>query len=273
MAQKLYVDNRDGFGERDFSLYLMDVGRFFSHTKNEPQIFDFAVTNTNDGGDWVVPRRGAFVRFVDDRWERRHAAISDGVLYTGYITEEPDPKFLGTNNGKVWAYEIKTISEEFLANSKRIPPVTYVNKTRGFILKDLLERMFIDSPTSPYNLTGIHDGGVEQLFQTDTSQTWSELAEAFAESDGYSYWVLDSFVFYGPEAMVTASSDPLYYLAIDEDDPRYTPSGLDIKRVARDIVNDITVLGLDEPTDIVREHFVSDGYQGFHNLAFDPYGI
>lgn len=271
--QKLYIDNRDGFGERDFTNYLLDVKRFFRHTKNEPQLFDFAIANTNDGGDWVVPRRGAFVRFVDDRWERRHSAISDGVLYTGYITEEPDPKFLGVNNGKVWAYEISTMSEEFLANSKRLPPVTYVNKTRGFILKDLLEKLFVDSPTSPFNLTGIHDGGIEQLFQVDTGQSWSQLAEAFAEADGYTYWVLDSFVFYGPEAPVTTSTDSVYYLAIDENDPRYVPGNLNIRRVARDIVNDVTVLGLDEPTDIVREHFVSDGYQGFHSLAFPPYGV
>ncbi len=271
--QHLYIDNRDGFGERDFTNYLLDASRFFSHTKNEPQLFDFAIANTNDGGDWVVPQRGAFVRFVDDRWERRHSDISDGVLYTGYVTEEPDPKFLGVNEQSVWAYEINTMSEEFLANSKRLPPVTYVNKTRGFILRDLLEKLFVDSPTSPYNLTGIMEGGVEQLFQVDTSQSWSELAEAFAEADGYSYWVLDSFVYYGPEAPVTTSNDPLYYLAIDESDPRFKPTNLALRRVARDIVNDVTVLGLDEPTDIVREHFVSDGYQGFHNLAFAPYGI
>src|ERR1044072_5312467 len=273
MAQRLYVDNRDGFGERDFTHYLVDAKRFFRHTKNEPQLFDFAVTNINDGGDWGVPRGGAFVRFIDDRWERRHAAIGDRVLYTGYITEEPDPKFLGTNNGLVWAYEISTVSEEFLANSKRLPPGTYVNKSRGYILKDLLERMFVDSPTSPYNLTGISDGGTEQLFQVNTSQSWAELAETFAEADGFTYWVLDSFVFYGPEAPVTTSSDPIYYLAIDESDPRYRPDQLQLRRVARDIVNDVTVLGLDEPTDIVREHFISDGYQGFHNLAFAPFGI
>jgi hypothetical protein len=275
--QHLYLDNRDGFGARDFTKFYMDRGAFIRHNKNEPQLFEFTVSQVDVGDDnsnWTVPRRGAFVRFVDDCWESRRHPIVDGVLFTGFVTEDPEPVFLGVNNRQMgWAFHIRCTSEEFLCNSKRLQAGTYVNKTRGFIIKDVLSRLFKTSTPFPFNMAGVCDGGVEQLFQVDTNQSWAELVSAFAAADGFNYWILDSYIYYGPDDIVTTYNDPLYMLALDASDPRWTPSALDIKRVSRDIVNDVTVLGKDEPTDVVREHFVSDGYQGFHNLAFDPFGV
>jgi hypothetical protein len=225
--------------------------------------------------EWLIPKRGSYVEFFDSRWDSRHKQVENGILFTGYITEEPDPVFLGVGAGgkELWAYRVKCTSDEFLANSKRMPALTYVNQTRGFILKDLLQQMFKDSSPMPFNVDGILDGGTEKFYQIDTGQTWAELAQTFAAADGYTYWIINGYVHYGPEDYVTTYSDPAYNLVIDELDPRFTPDNLDITRVARDIVNDITVLGEDEASDIVREHFVSDGYQGAHNLAFVPYGI
>src|SRR4051812_27432833 len=48
MSQHLYIDNRDGFGPRDFTAFLQDRGQFFTHTKNSPQLFEFLVTDTSD---------------------------------------------------------------------------------------------------------------------------------------------------------------------------------------------------------------------------------
>ncbi len=272
--QQLYIDNRDGFGFRDFTKFLEDANQFFEHTKNEPQLFDFNVVQVSGIPDWVVPRRGAFVRFLDDRWQRKYAQLDDNVLYTGYVTEEPDLVFLGKADGaEKWGYNVKTTSEEFLANSKRLPAGVYVNKTRGYILVDLLRRMFSESEAFPFDASGVRDGGTERLYQVDTNQTWAEIAATFARADGYSYWILDNFIFYGPEAFPTMSGDPLLNITIDSTDPRYTPSNLDISRVSRDILNDVTVFGEDEPADIVEENFVSDGYQGFHDLAFAPFGV
>jgi hypothetical protein len=225
--------------------------------------------------EWLIPQRGSYVEFFDGRWDSRHKQVENGVLFTGYVTEEPDPVFLGIGVGgkELWAYRVKCTSDEFLANSKRMPALTYVNQTRGFILKDLLQQMFKDSSPMPFNVDGILDGGTEKFYQIDTGQTWAELAQTFASADGYTYWMINGYVHYGPEDYVTTYNDPAYNLVIDELDPRFTPENLDIARVARDIVNDITVLGEDEASDIVREHFVSDGYQGAHNLAFVPYGI
>jgi hypothetical protein len=225
--------------------------------------------------DWLVPKRGAYVKFFDSRWDSRHKQVENGTLFTGYVTEEPDPVFLGTGPGgkEMWAYQVKCTSDEFLANSKRMPALTYVNQTRGFILKDLLQQMFKGASPMPFNTDGILDGGTEKFYQVDTGQTWAELAQTFASADGFTYWIIDGYVHYGPEDFVTSYSDPAFNLVIDELDPRFAPDNLDITRVARDIVNDVTVLGEDEPSDVVREHFVSDGYQGAHNLAFVPYGI
>jgi hypothetical protein len=273
MAQYLYLDNRDGWGLRDFSKFIEDPDGFVQHEMNLPQVFNFRVARLPELANWVAPRRGAFVKFVDTTWDRRHRLTTDGVLFTGYVTEEPEPTVMGeAPDGSVqWGYDLTCTSEEYLANIHRLPPVTYVNKTRGFILSDLIRRMFPDQV--PYDLSGVSDGGLEMLYEVDTDKKWSDVAADFAKADGFACWVLESLLYYGPQDEVNSTGDPLYNLTIDEDDPRWVPYVATVRRVSKDIVNDVTVFGEDEPADVVTEKFVSDGYQGFHNLAFEPFGL
>lgn len=275
MPQHITIDNKDGRGFVDMTKFMYSLGQL-EHNKNQPALFDFSLTEIPDLAGWSIPGRGAYVRVTDDFVESRHSQIPDGIIFTGYVTDEPAFQFLGKRPGaneEVFGYVVRCASDDFLLQIKRLPVKTYINKSRGFILADLARSMFSAAFPMPFDLSGIATGGIEQVYQVDTNKKWSEIAADFAAVDGFTYWARDHFIFYGPEEIVTLSSDPQYLLSIDLQDPRYTSDQLSLQRVSRDVTNDLTVLGEDEPTDLVTEYFISNGFSGFHELMFEPFGL
>lgn len=272
--QILTIDNRSGRGYHDYTRYWVEPESFFTHELNQPQKFEFMVQDLGDP-NFEIPSRGSYVVFEDSRWESRDIQTPDSVIFTGYITDEPKPVFLGTNNEtEVWGYQCTAVSEDYLPQVKELPVKTYVNKTRGFIIRDIIAEMFKTSDKVPLDTTGVQDGGVERLFQTERTKKFTELLFEFGKADGYRYRVLHGKLFYEPETeFLPSSNDPLLKLQIDTEDPRFTPHNLDLNRVATNIVNDVTVFGEEEPTTLVTERYISDGYQGEHQLLFRPHGV
>lgn len=272
--QSLQIDNKIGGGPLDYTRYYMEAESFFEHTNNQASQYTITLQDLAEEV-FVVPTRGSYVTFFDSRWESRDEGVPDGILWTGYVVDEPSPVFLGTRAGaKVWKYTLIVTSEDYLPQVKELPVKTYVNKTRGYIIRDIIAQMFKDADVVPLDVTGVKDGGLERLFQTERTKKFADLLADFAKADGYCYRVIDSKLFYQPEAeFMPASSDPLLKLVIDEEDPRYSPWSMGLTRVATSIVNDITVFGEDEPTTLVNERYVSDGYMGEFQLLFKPFGV
>lgn len=270
MTTSVYIDVHNGQGYRDITKFTSELPSL-QFGKSEPTLCDFALTPVTSVAGWVQPVRGAKVKVVDAQWYSRFGG-DNGVVFTGYITDEPKLTLLGTRSRAViYSYKIHATSEEILANMKVLPAKTYLNKTHGFILKDLLDIMF--GGTVPFDVTGIQAGGTERLYQVDVSKKWTELALAFGETDGFVYRCLDGRLFYAQEAALNDSDpSPRNKWTIDETDPRYNPDSCDIQPVSDTIFNDVTVIGEDEPTTFVTEHFLSDGYTGDHNLAYAPFG-
>lgn len=275
MAQTLTIENKLEGGLQDYSRNLKDAEQFYRHENNQPSTFEFVLQDLGDE-DFIVPTRGSYVTFEDNRFESRDEGVPDGIMFTGYVSDDPEPVFLGlgAQGDSVWEYRITATSEEYLPQIKQLPPKIYVNKTRGFIIKDIVQEMFLAADVIPLDVTGVRDGGIERLYQTDPTKKFADVLSEFAKADAFRYRVLNGKLFYEPEAeLLPGSSDPQVKLVIDEEDPRYTPSSLALERVATSIVNDVTVYGEDEPTTLVAERYVSDGYQGEHQLLFKPYGV
>jgi hypothetical protein len=274
--QTLYIDNKleGAGGQQDYTRNLMEANQFYSHENNLPCLFNFQLQDLGDE-NFVIPTRGSYVTFEDSRFESRDEGVPDGILFTGYVSDEPEPIWLGMNQGvSKWAYKIQATSEDYLPQMHQLPPKIYVNKTRGYIIRDIVRSMFANANTQPLDVAGVRDGGIERLYQTDSTKKFSDMMTDFAKADAYRYRVLDGKLFYGPEVeLLPGSSDPEQKLVIDEQDPRFTPANLALQRVATTIVNDVTVYGLEEPTTLVSERYVSDGYQGEHRLLFKPYGV
>lgn len=273
MAQKLTIENKFG-GLQDYSTHLMDATQLYTHENNQPQNFSFRLQDLGES-DFIVPTRGSYVVFEDNRFESRDEGVPDGVIFTGYISDEPRPVFLGVKGGgSVFAYEIQAVSEDYLPQIKNLPSKIYVNKTRGFIIRDVVKEMFLLAGRQPLDTSGVREGGIERLYQTDPNKRFADMLAEFAKSDAFRYRAIYGKLFYEPEVeMLPGASDPQVKLAIDEEDPRFTPANLGIERVATSIVNDVTVYGEEEPTTLMVERYVSDGYQGQHRLLFNPYGV
>ena len=270
MAQRLYVDFQDGTGERDYTPYLSDAGKFVDHELNKPSLFDFNLVPVGDTALWRIPTRGAYIRFYDSTFLSRTLGVSDGIVWTGYITDEPNPVMLGDS---LFGYQCKATSDDYLANIKALPAKIYINKTRGFIIKDLLATMFANADALVFETSNVQDGGIERIYQVDTTKFFTDIVADFAKADGFTYYVLDKFFVYRPQAQfMPLSNDPKVRVVIDKLDPRFTPEQLHIRRQEGIVVNDVTVIGNDEATTSVREHFISDGYTGAFKLAFEPYG-
>jgi hypothetical protein len=272
--QRLLIDNRDGFGYRDFTRFLWEAGQFLRDTVNQPILFDFRIINVDNVPCWVLPKRGAVVRFEDTRFD-----ISDeghpGVLFTGVLTSDPEYVFLGSKNGQeAHGYACQATSEDFKLNIKQLTQKTYINRTRGYILADLITSMY-DTPgeVMPFELSNILDGGVERIYTVDLSKKWTEVAAEFAKADGYVYSVLNSYVYYRPAMVEFNNPDPAATVRIESTDPRYNPHQLRLSRAGTEIYNDVTVLGQDEAGPSVTECFVSDGHQPYLQLTHMPYGV
>lgn len=270
MAQQLYVNFRDGYGDRDYTRYLSDFNRLTDHELNRPALFNFTLVPVGDLASWRIPERGAIVRYEDTTWLSRFPGVRDGVLFTGYITDVPNVTRLSDT---LWSYDVAVTSEDYLANIHAVPARTYINRSRGFILRDLLRSMFANTSPFPYQLDQILEGGTERFYQVDPQKKFTDIVEEFAKADGFMYLVLDGVFIYQPQDLFQPyTSDPTVRIALDDSDPRWTPSRIQLKKVESVVANDVTVLGQQEPTTIVRERFISDGFSGEFPLAFEPYG-
>ena len=268
--QSLYIERAAVPGKVDFTKCVFEFGDV-EMRKNEPSLFTFSLAKI-DGQPWFTPSRGDYVRLEDPRFESRNHPVGHGLVFSGYISADPKFEYLGARGGEQhWGYVVNCTSEDYLLNLKPIPRRIFVNKTRGFILRELLNDMFAGNV--PFNTESILDGGIERIFATDPSRHWTELAEEFGSSDGYVYRVVDKNVMYVPQMTEPAQGPATHVLSIDPADPRFTPSALQIGQVEAPIVNDLTVVGEDEPTTACFEQFVSDGYQPSHDLAYVPYGV
>lgn len=273
MAQAIYLERGAHPGPVDFTKFVYSIGSI-SMRKNEPTLFDFSVAHVSDVTGWFAPGRGDYVQVWDDRFENRNGPTSAGLLFTGYVTNDPEYEFLGTaNHTQVFGYKLSATSEDYLINSKRVPNRTFINKTRGYILRELLNDMFGGSSPIPFDLTNILDGGTERIFQTDPARYWTEVAADFGRSDGYVYYVLDRKVYYVPEMKTPAQGSVTSTITISAEDPRFSPDNLSIKRRDESIVNDLTIIGDQEATTTCVEQFVSDGYQPAFDLTYIPYGL
>lgn len=275
MSQRLYIDLHDGQGFRDYTAFWYDVGSFVSDKKNEPRLWDFRLVPVPGQTDpaWVQPGRGAYVKYVDTRFISRDSGVAAGILYTGYITDSPDIVSLGSRNGTEFVgLEFKCTSDEYLLNLRPCPVRTYVNKTRGEILRDLAQAAYAPS-VLPLDVTGIQNGGTENLYQTDAVKSWTDVAREFAEADGYAVFAMSGRVFYRPTTSPWTAGNTARELSVSTSDPRYSPDNRSLSKVSNAIVNDVTVVGEDEPRGRVEERWISDGYSGDYRLRYVPFGV
>ena len=181
-------------------------------------------------------------------------------LFTGYLTQQPEFEFLGWGeSGPVHRYGLIAESDEVLLNQKALPNrAPFIARSAGSALKQLVE----DLLPGQFDTAEVEDIDTLAHYQVNPQKKFSEHAGEIALAARASYRVMDRKLTLSPVGAET--------YAISENDPNFSPRGLKVACPTAS-VNDVTVIGLDEPQAYVRDYFVGDGFSSRFYLSQQPF--
>lgn len=193
-------------------------------------------------------------------------SVSDGtVLFTGYLATEPVKVIAGKGSeGNVYRARITAVSDEWLldklGSSETRIQANLLSQSAGNMLAQLASRL---SATSLQVATG-NDARVAGIYSAGAAKVWSANASIAAGAAYAGYRALAGQVLVQPAGAVTHSfSEENGTLQINE---------LALSHV-RELTNDVTLSGMQEPAAYVTECFTGDGTTAIFNLqnaAFRP---
>jgi hypothetical protein len=247
---KVTIDNLDGRGAVDYSAALCAEGPVkIARVLNEPSICS-GLLEVSSAALGVPVRRGRIVV----------AAASGTVLFTGYIATEPEAMYAGTGlMGAVYRYAFNAVSDEWLLDKQTVPPSGMaLAQSSGQALTTLTNRVDGDLLTT----TDVVNGAELGVFQPLQSLSWSENAGAVANATYSAYRALDGALSLQPAGAVTH--------ALSDGDGTLQVAALKTTQV-KELANDVTVSGEEEPAAYVTETFAGDGTTTVFQLSEEPY--
>ena len=247
---KLTIDNLNGQGAADYTSALDGTVAFRVHRNiNRPSTFQCSLLASSP--ELVVPATGARVIL---------AKANANIVFTGYVTQAPQSEYLGFGEqGAVYRYDLIAESDEVLLDQKALPNrAPFVGRSAGSALRRLAE----DLLPGYFDTSAVQDVDTLAVYQVNPQKKFSYHAAEIALAARASYRATNGALSLTP---VGAATYPL-----NENDATFSPIGL--KLVCPNmLVNDVTILGLDEPQDYVRDYFVGDGLSSRFYLSQQPF--
>ncbi|HTY84208.1 MAG TPA: hypothetical protein VMB19_08310 [Silvibacterium sp.] len=247
---KLTIDNLQGAGPADYTAVLDGtIAPQVERIINRPsQMKCSLVANT---GGFVVPVAGARVSL---------AKANGSFVFTGYLTQAPQLEHLGWGErGTVYRYSLIAESDEVLLDQKALPNrAPFLNRSAGSALRQLAE----DLLPGEFDTSAIEEVDTLATYTVNPQKKFSDHAAQIALAARASYRTTNGELVLSP---VGAAS-----YAIEESDASFSPAGLKMS-CPNLLVNDVTVIGLDEPEAYVRDYFVGDGLSLRFYLSQTPF--
>jgi hypothetical protein len=247
---KVTIDNLDGTGAVDYSAALCVDGPLkIERALNAPSICS-GMLDVSDASLTVPVRRGRMVV----------TAASGTVLFTGYIATEPEAVYAGTGlMGSVYRYAFSAVSDEWLLDKQAVPlSGVGLAQSGGELLTTLTNRV----DDGLFTMTEVMNGLAVGVFQPSLTGSWSANAGAIASTTYAAYRVLDGAVSMQPAGTVTH--------ALSDGDGTLQVAALKTTSV-KELANDVTVSGEEEPSAYVTETFAGDGTTTVFQLSEDPF--
>jgi hypothetical protein len=244
------IDNLDGAGAVDYSAALCTDGPLkIERALNAPSICS-GMLDVSDASLAVPARRGRVVV----------TAASGMVLFTGYVATEPEAVYAGTGlKGPVYRYAVNAVSDEWLLDKQAVPlSGVGLAQSGGHLLTTLTNR--VDGGL--FTTTGVMNGLAVGVFQPSQTESWSGNAAVVANTTYAAYRVLNGAVSLQPAGTVTH--------ALSDGDGTLQVAALKTTQV-KELANDVTVSGEEEPSAYVTETFAGDGTTTVFQLSQDPY--
>lgn len=247
---KITIDNLQGLGPQDYTQALDGtVAPGIVRRINQPAQFKCKLLGNAAG--FVIPVAGARVTI----------AKANGIfLFTGYLSETPQFEYLGFGEqGAVYRYEVIAESDEFLLDQKALPTrARFVARTAGSALRQLSQ----DLLPGGFDTSEVEDVDVLAAYEVNPQERFSYHAGEIALAARASYRAMNGALVLAPMGAAT--------YAINESDVKFSPAGLKLTSPKMP-VNDVMVIGLEEPQAYVRDYFVGDGLSLRFYLSQTPF--
>jgi hypothetical protein len=247
---KVTIDNLDGAGAVDYSAALCADGPLkIERALNVPSVCS-GMLDVSDASLAVPARRRRVVV----------TAASGTILFTGYVATEPEAVYAGTGlMGPVYRYAFSAVSDEWLLDKQAVPlSGAGLAQSGGQLLTTLTNRV----DDGLFTMTEVMNGLAVGVFQPSQTGSWSANAGVIANTTYAAYRVLDGAVSMQPAGTVTH--------ALSDGDGTLQVAALKTTQV-KELANDVTVSGEEEPSAYVTETFAGDGTTTVFQLSEDPF--
>jgi len=247
---KITIDNLAGAGPIDYSA-SMDamVSPRIERMLNAPAKLSFSLLSNS--GAFVIPANGARVSLTRN----------DGsFLFTGYLTQAPSVEYLGWGQqAPVYRYQVVAASDEVLLDQKALPDrAPFVEQSAGWALRQIAEELL----PGVFETSAVQDLDVIASYAATPEKKFSEHAAQIARSSRACYRAINGALQLTP---IGANS-----YSVNESDANFSPGSLKLTQPNVQL-NDVTVVGLEEPQAYVRDYFVGDGLSRDFYLSQEPF--
>jgi len=247
---KLTIDNLQGAGALDYTTALDGtVAPQVERKLNAPAELRVGLVAGSAG--FVVPTKGARVTLTK---------ADESFLFTGYLTQAPHFEYLGWGeSGPAYRYDLIAWSDEVLLDQKTLPNrAAFVERSAGSAVRQLAQ----DLLPGWFDTSAVQDLDTVASYSVNPQKKFSSHAAEIALATRASYRALNGALILTP---VGTSMYP-----INESDASFSPTGLKLASPNL-LVNDVTVIGLDEPQAYVRDYFAGDGFSRNFYLSRSPF--
>jgi hypothetical protein len=247
---QLTIDNLDGLGPVDYTAAI-DCAEPFEilRTLNAPSVLKGMLCL--EGTALAVPARRGRVVVQSD------AATT---LFTGYLTVEPAPVYAGTaSEGAVYRLAVEAVSDEWLLDKQSWGST--VGNALGATGTGLLASLAGRLAGSQIVVSGPANARAVGVFEPVAGAKWSQHAGALADATYTSYRALSGTASLGAVALTQH--------ALSDGDGSLTVAALKTSSV-RELANDVTVSGAEEPAAYWTELFQGDGTTTTFDLLGEP---
>ena len=164
------------------------------------------------------------------------------------MTQAPQYEYLGWGEqGPVYRYNVVAQSDEVVLDQKALPNRSpFVDRSAG----DALQQLAQDLLPGWFDTSAVQDVDTLAVYAVNPQKKFSFHAAEIALAARASYRAMNGALMLAPVGAAT--------YALNESDANFSPEGLWLSSPNL-LVNDVTVIGLDEPQAYVRDYFVGDG--------------
>ncbi len=243
---RITIDNLDGLGAVDYTGAVAAEGRLRIERRLNAPSRCVADIVEGVGGVGVPVRHGRVVVSADD----------DGstVLFTGYVTTEPVRIYSGVSSeGNVYRARVTAVSDEWLLDKQGSGAARSGGVTLAVDGRGLLRRLTSRAQSGGGSI-GVASGGITARavgpFQARESAPWSVNAGEAASAAYAGYRALAGEVLLQPAGTVSH--------VLSDADGTLDVHAFQVGAV-RELANDVTLSGEEEPAAYVSEVFMGDG--------------